>query len=93
MARIKRAQADRIVREHVLWAIGAGFIPIPMADFATVTGIQVDMLNKLSGLYDVEYAASTGKSLVAALTGTTFAEDVNNLARELAARPASAPTS
>ena len=70
---IERRRADRVVRQHVLWAMGAGLIPVPLVDFAAVTGIQVDMLAKLAKVYGIEHAASTGKSFVVAVTGTTVA--------------------
>ena len=49
-------------------------IPIPMLDFTAVTAIQIDMLSQLSTLYGADYTASTGKTFVAALTGSTFAK-------------------
>jgi uncharacterized protein (DUF697 family) len=69
----KRIEADRIVKKHVIWAMGAGLIPIPVIDFTAVTAVQIDMLSQLAKLYEVEYVASSGKTFVAALTGTTFA--------------------
>ncbi len=70
----KRTEADSIINNHVLWALGGGLIPVPLVDFAAVTAIQVDMLNQLSSLYKIDFDASTGKRLVAALTGTTLAK-------------------
>ena len=70
----KRTKANDIVMRHVLWSLGGGLIPLPILDFAAVTAIQVDMLNQLSTLYDIKYDTSTGKRLVVALTGTTFAK-------------------
>lgn len=69
----KRAEADRVVRQHVLWAMGAGLIPVPIVDFAAVTGVQIDMLGRLARIFEVDHATSTGKTFVTALTGTTFA--------------------
>ncbi|GAB4216267.1 MAG: hypothetical protein OHK0012_18200 [Synechococcales cyanobacterium] len=66
-------ESERIIRSHVLWAMGAGLIPIPFVDFAAVTAIQLDMLKDLAALYGVDYNRSSGKALVSALTGTTFA--------------------
>ncbi len=68
-----RIQADKIIRSHVLWSMGAGLIPIPLVDFAAVTAIQLEMLQQLSALYGVNYSQSSGKAFVAALTGTTIA--------------------
>ncbi len=67
------AATDRIITNHVLWSMGAGLLPIPLVDLAAVTAIQVDLLNSLCREHGVEFSASSGKSLVAALTGTTLA--------------------
>ncbi|MEN9205469.1 MAG: DUF697 domain-containing protein [Thermostichales cyanobacterium BF4_bins_65] len=64
---------DRIIRSHVLWAIGAGLLPIPLVDFAAVTAVQLDMLKDLAACYGVDYDRSSGKAFVSALTSTTFA--------------------
>ena len=69
----KHLEADQIIKKHVIWALGAGLIPVPVIDFTAVTAVQIDMLSQLARLYDVEYSASAGKTFVAALTGTTFA--------------------
>ena len=69
----KRAEADRIVKQHVVWAMGAGLIPVPVLDFAAVTGIQIDLLSRLARVYGVDHEGSSGKRFVVALTGTTFA--------------------
>ena len=71
--RHKRDGANEIVREHVLWALGAGLVPIPLVDMAAVTGVQLDMIRKLCDLYEVEYSESLGKAVLAALAGSTFA--------------------
>ncbi|MDX2272283.1 MAG: SHOCT domain-containing protein [Cyanobacteriota bacterium] len=64
---------ESIIRSHVLWAMGAGLIPIPVVDFAAVTAIQLDMLKDLSHHYGLDYSKSSGKAFVSALTGTTLA--------------------
>jgi uncharacterized protein (DUF697 family) len=65
--------ADSIIRSHVLWAMGAGLIPIPFVDITAVTAIQLDMLKELAELYGVDYSKNAGKAFVSALTGSTFA--------------------
>lgn len=69
----QKAQADAIIRTHVLWATGGGLIPIPLVDFAAVTAIQLEMLQQLAHLYEVDYSRSNGKAFVSALTGTSLA--------------------
>lgn len=64
---------DRIIRDHVLWSMGAGLIPIPLFDIAAVTAIQMDALKKLAAEEGVDYTTDGGKQFVTALTGGTFA--------------------
>ncbi len=66
-------EADAIVKNHVLWSMGAGFIPIPIADILAVTAIQLDMVKQLCRLYGIDYQESKGKAIVATLTGSTLA--------------------
>jgi len=61
--------ANDIVKSHVLWAIGAGALPLPIIDVASVTLVQVDMLKQLSALYGVNYSENMGKSVVSAIAG------------------------
>ncbi len=62
-------RAQKIVNEHVLWAVGAGLVPIPLVDIAAVTAIQLDMLKQLSTHYGMPYSESEGKAWVSALAG------------------------
>jgi len=66
-------QANEILRQHVLWATGAGLVPIPVLDIAAVTGVQLDMVNRLARVYHVDYTESLGKSLLSALAGSSLA--------------------
>lgn len=70
----KQDRANSIVKNHILWSIGGGLIPFPLADLAAVTALQVNMLEQLADLYDVDYSQSRGKTFVAALTGGSFAK-------------------
>jgi uncharacterized protein (DUF697 family) len=64
---------ERIIRNHVLAASGLGLIPIPMASFAAVTGVQLDMVIKISQLYGKSYAETQVRSWITALAGGTAA--------------------
>ena len=65
----KKADANRLVNYYTKWAAGAGAIPLPVADLAAVTGVQIQMLSKLSDLYDVPFSENSVKSIVASLVG------------------------
>lgn len=68
-----QGNVDDIVRGHVIWAMGAGLIPLPLFDIAAVTAIQLDALKKLAAEEGIDYSTDGGKQFVTALTGGTFA--------------------
>ena len=73
LARERSERADRIIRTHTLWGMGAGLIPVPMFDVLAVSAIQIDMLKQLAEAYDSDFTENLGKTFVTALTGGTFA--------------------
>ena len=78
-----RKVADKIVRSHVIWAMGAGLIPLPLFDLAAVTAIQLDLLKQLANLYNANYSQAQGKAFVTALTGSTFAKIGSSLIKAI----------
>jgi uncharacterized protein (DUF697 family) len=69
----KSATADGLIKEHVVWSVGAGLVPVPIVDFVAVTAIQVDLIRQLCTLHGVGYDEGTGKVWVGALTGGALA--------------------
>ena len=69
----KKYKADNIIKNHVMFATGAGAIPIPLLDFAGVTAVQLDMMKKLTNLYNENYSENLGKAFIASLTSTSIA--------------------
>lgn len=70
----RRARAEEIIQEHLLWSMGAGLVPIFFFDITAVTALQVGMLKQLSALYGVNHDHESGKIFVSALTGTGIAK-------------------
>lgn len=67
-------QANEIVRNGVLFSMGAGLlVPVPILDVAAVSGVQLDMIRRLCKLYDVEFSENAGKTVLSALAGGTAA--------------------
>lgn len=56
-------RAAAIGQRHGLWSLGAGLIPVPLADIGAVTAIQMDGLQQLSRLMNWNYPGDLGKSL------------------------------
>jgi uncharacterized protein (DUF697 family) len=64
------ALASKLVDRFSLWSGAAGLIPIPLVDVATVAGVQIQMLRRLSEIYDVPFSENRGKSIIAGLAGS-----------------------
>lgn len=61
--------ASRLVNRFAAWSGVAGFIPLPVVDAFAVGGLQVQMLRRLSQIYDVPFSENRGKALIAGLAG------------------------
>jgi uncharacterized protein (DUF697 family) len=69
----KIESADKIIKNHVIWSMGAGFIPVPIADLFAVSAIQLDMIRQLAKVFDVDFKQTEGKAYITALTGSGLA--------------------
>jgi uncharacterized protein (DUF697 family) len=63
-------EASKLVDRFALWSGVAGLIPVPVVDILAVGGLQVQMLRRISQIYNVEFSENRGKALIAALAGT-----------------------
>ncbi|OQY47045.1 MAG: GTPase [Anaerolineaceae bacterium 4572_78] len=70
----KQEKSSSIVRSHVIYSMGAGLVPIPFADIAAVTAIQIDMLTQLATHYDVKLSVIDLPTIISALTGSSLAK-------------------
>lgn len=73
MAKDKTAKSNSIIKNHMIWSMGAGMIPVPIADLFAVSAIQLDMIRSLSKVYDIDFKATEGKAIITALTGSGLA--------------------
>ena len=62
--------ASKLVDRFAIWSGVAGLIPLPVIDVLAVGTLQVQMLRRISQIYDVEFSENRGKALIAALAGT-----------------------
>ncbi|AKT43458.1 YcjF family protein [Chondromyces crocatus] len=64
-SRVGRAEA--IIQRNVIWALGAGAIPVPVVDLAGVFAVQLKLLKQLSDLYGVKFSNSIAKKITGSL--------------------------
>ena len=65
----KEVLANELVKKYSLYTAGAGLVPVPMLDWAAISGIQVKMLSELGSLYGVPFEADRVKPIVSAVLG------------------------
>lgn len=65
--------ANSIIKNHMIWSMGAGFIPVPIADFFAVSAIQLDMIRQMCKLYEIDFKETEGKAIITSLTGSGLA--------------------
>jgi len=70
---IRTENANKVIKNHMIWSMGAGFIPVPIADLIAVGAIQLDMIRQLSRVYDIDFKETQGKAIITALTGSSIA--------------------
>jgi uncharacterized protein (DUF697 family) len=65
----REEMANKLVDRFAIWAGAAGVLPIPLVDLIAVGGLQLQMLRRLSQIYDVPFSVNRGKSVIASLAG------------------------
>lgn len=73
MSKEKQSKTDKIIRSHMMVAMGAGLVPVPMLDVVAVTAVQIDMLKQLARHYSVDFDEQSGKSWISAIGGSLLA--------------------
>ena len=61
--------ASKLVDRFAIWSGVAGLIPVPVVDAVAVGALQLQMLRRISKIYDVPFSENRGKAVIAALAG------------------------
>ena len=70
---VRAKHADTVIRNHVIWSMGAGLIPVLIADIFAVSALQMDMIRQLCKVYNRDFSEHQGKAIVTSLTSSTLA--------------------
>src|SRR5215471_15270833 len=66
----RKEVASKLVDRFALWSGVAGLIPVPVVDVFAVGGLQIQMLRRISQIYDVGFSENRGKALIASIAGS-----------------------
>lgn len=62
-------RSELTIARHVALSAGAGAIPLPVADYAVLTAVQINLVRRLCAIYGVPFSREAAKALVAGLLG------------------------
>jgi uncharacterized protein (DUF697 family) len=65
----RKETASTLVDRFAMWSGVAGLVPVPVIDAVAVGGLQLQMLRRLSQIYDVPFSDNSGKAVIASLAG------------------------
>ncbi|MBF0100329.1 MAG: DUF697 domain-containing protein [Desulfobacterales bacterium] len=65
----EKIDPNLIVKNHVIGAMAVGLLPLPLIDLVALTGVQINMLRKLSQLYTVSFQHDKVRNILASLIG------------------------
>jgi uncharacterized protein (DUF697 family) len=65
----RRVIARRIVERHRTYAAVGGLVPVPVANIASVTAINLRMVQQLSALYQVPFQRDRARAAIVSLIG------------------------
>ena len=66
----RRSEAVKLVKRYSLWSGVASMVPAPFIDLAAITAVQIQMLRRLSQIYDIPFSENRGKAIIAGLAGS-----------------------
>jgi uncharacterized protein (DUF697 family) len=72
----REARVEKLARNHILTAMGAGLVPVPLVDLVALTAVQLDMIRKLSAEYGVPFKQDRGKSIITSLVGGVLSVEI-----------------
>ncbi len=75
----KLDRAAKVVGKYAAASAAAGLIPIPLADIAAISAVQMKMVHALSRLYGVPFADHWARSLIGSLTGSVAADGIGRV--------------
>lgn len=79
----RQQAAEACIRKNALLASVAGLIPVPVADVAGVSAVQVKMINELAQIHEVTVDQGVVKSLVMTMLGATLTQSLFQWAASL----------
>jgi uncharacterized protein (DUF697 family) len=72
----RRRRSEVIVKDHALYSLGGGILPLPLLDVAATLAIQLTMIGRLCKLYGVPFSRQAARAIVMTLIGSLGAAGI-----------------
>jgi len=71
----RSAEAQNLVKNYVIVAVGLGLVPVPAVDLAALMALEIKLVHGLAGQFGVPFKESLGRSVIFSLLsgGTSVA--------------------
>lgn len=79
----RSAHAIKLVERFAMWSGAGGLVPVPLVGLVAVGALQLQMLRRLSQIYNVPFADNRGKALISSLAGAVIPASAGLGASEL----------
>ena len=76
-------EAQKIIMQHVHFVVLSSSLPLPLVDLAAVSSIQLEMLKKLAGLYEIPFKNRSIKKFLAKTLGKNSRQRLMGLGASL----------
>ncbi len=83
---IGTGSTDQLLKKYMVLSLAVGLVPLPLVDVAALTGIQLQMLSKLSKSFDVDFSKERGKAVLGSLLGASGSVVAASTSRHLLLR-------
>ncbi|MBF0226399.1 MAG: DUF697 domain-containing protein [Desulfobacterales bacterium] len=61
---------NNVLTKHVIGAMAVGLIPMPVIDLVALTGVQLNLVRKISQIYKIPFSQDKVKNILASLIGS-----------------------
>lgn len=76
---LRRLHAELAITQHTALSTGAGFIPVPLVDFAAIGATQLSLVYRLCRIYRVPFWSQAVRSVIVSIAGAAVPSSVGPL--------------
>ena len=68
----EQSHAEATIGDHVIYAMGAASVPVPLVDLAGVSAVQLHLVQDLAEIYGADFEVLSARAIISALAGASL---------------------